>query len=169
MGLVNGPSPRRRNPGMWVARSGTVSAIANGLLLAGYAPLAMSYVDRALKTANEHPDTGFPFVDLQHQGCDAAGAPTGRRSRAGRTDGDGGGEGRGSTHQAGRVVGAAAPRSRRNGANRIWRSVISRKRSAPPGLETSNGCSQMSRPNWPTPIESGATWTRPSARPRGRR
>ena len=39
-----------------------VSAIANGLLLAGYASLAMPYVDRALKTANEHPDTGFPFV-----------------------------------------------------------------------------------------------------------
>ena len=39
-----------------------VSAIANGLLLAGYGSLAMPYVDRALKTANEHPDTGFPFV-----------------------------------------------------------------------------------------------------------
>ena len=39
-----------------------VSAIANGLLLAGYAPLAMTYVDRALRLATEHPDTGFPFV-----------------------------------------------------------------------------------------------------------
>ena len=39
-----------------------MGTIANGLLLAGYAPLAMGYVDRALKFANEHPETGFPFV-----------------------------------------------------------------------------------------------------------
>jgi hypothetical protein len=34
-----------------------MGTIANGLLLAGYAPLAMGYVDRALKFANEHPET----------------------------------------------------------------------------------------------------------------
>src|SRR5262245_41746316 len=39
-----------------------MGTIANGLLLAGYAPLALGYVDRALKFANEHPETGFPFV-----------------------------------------------------------------------------------------------------------
>lgn len=39
-----------------------MGSIANGLLLAGYAPLAMGYVDRALKFAGEHPETGFPFV-----------------------------------------------------------------------------------------------------------
>ncbi|MGH9163061.1 MAG: tetratricopeptide repeat protein, partial [Vicinamibacteraceae bacterium] len=31
-------------------------------LLAGHAPLALEYVDRALKFASEHPETGFPFV-----------------------------------------------------------------------------------------------------------
>jgi CHAT domain-containing protein/tetratricopeptide (TPR) repeat protein len=39
-----------------------MGTIANGLVLAGYAPLAMGYVDRALKFANEHPEAGFPFV-----------------------------------------------------------------------------------------------------------
>jgi len=39
-----------------------MGTIANGLLLAGYAPLALGYVDRALKFANEHPETAFPFV-----------------------------------------------------------------------------------------------------------
>jgi hypothetical protein len=39
-----------------------MGAIANGLLLAGYAPLAMTYVDRALAFSNEHPEVGFPFV-----------------------------------------------------------------------------------------------------------
>lgn len=39
-----------------------MGSIANGLLLAGYAPLAIGYVDRALKFAGEHPETGFPFV-----------------------------------------------------------------------------------------------------------
>lgn len=34
-----------------------LGTIANGLLLAGYAPLAMGYVDRALKFENEHPET----------------------------------------------------------------------------------------------------------------
>ena len=39
-----------------------MGAVANGLLLAGYPPLAMGYVDRALGFANEHPEAGFPFV-----------------------------------------------------------------------------------------------------------
>lgn len=39
-----------------------MGTIANGLLLAGYAPLVIGYVDRALKFASEHPQTGFPFV-----------------------------------------------------------------------------------------------------------
>jgi CHAT domain-containing protein len=39
-----------------------LGTIANGLLLAGYAPLALGYVDRALKFSNEHPEAGFPFV-----------------------------------------------------------------------------------------------------------
>jgi CHAT domain-containing protein len=39
-----------------------MGAVANGLLLAGYAPLAMGYVDRALAFSNEHPEAGFPFV-----------------------------------------------------------------------------------------------------------
>lgn len=39
-----------------------MGAIANGLLLAGYAPLAMGYVDRALKFSSDHPEVGFPFV-----------------------------------------------------------------------------------------------------------
>lgn len=39
-----------------------MGAIANGLLLAGYPPLAMGYVDRALKFSSEHPEAGFPFV-----------------------------------------------------------------------------------------------------------
>ena len=39
-----------------------MGTISNGLLLAGYAPLALGYADRALKFASEHPETGFPFV-----------------------------------------------------------------------------------------------------------
>lgn len=39
-----------------------MGTIANGLLLAGYAPLVLGHVDRALKFAGEHPETGFPFV-----------------------------------------------------------------------------------------------------------
>ena len=39
-----------------------MGAVANGLLLAGYAPLAMGYVDRALVFSNDHPEAGFPFV-----------------------------------------------------------------------------------------------------------
>jgi hypothetical protein len=39
-----------------------MGTIANGLLLAGYATLALGYVNRALILANEHPQTGFPFV-----------------------------------------------------------------------------------------------------------
>ena len=39
-----------------------MGTIANGLLLAGYAPLALGFVDRALKFSNEHPEAGFPFV-----------------------------------------------------------------------------------------------------------
>jgi tetratricopeptide (TPR) repeat protein len=39
-----------------------MGAIANGLYLAGYAPLALGYVDRALKFSSEHPEAGFPFV-----------------------------------------------------------------------------------------------------------
>lgn len=39
-----------------------LSSIANGILLAGYAPVALGFVDRALKLAQEHPETGFPFV-----------------------------------------------------------------------------------------------------------
>ena len=39
-----------------------MGTIANGLVLAGYAPLGMGYVERALKFANEHPEAGFPFV-----------------------------------------------------------------------------------------------------------
>ena len=39
-----------------------MGAIANGLLLAGYPPMAMGYVDRALALAAAHPETGFPFV-----------------------------------------------------------------------------------------------------------
>ena len=39
-----------------------MGTIAKGLRLAGYAPLALGYVDRALKFASEHPETGFPFV-----------------------------------------------------------------------------------------------------------
>lgn len=39
-----------------------MGTIANGLVLAGYAPLAMGYADRALKFANEHPEMGFPYV-----------------------------------------------------------------------------------------------------------
>jgi tetratricopeptide (TPR) repeat protein len=39
-----------------------MGTIAEGLRLAGYAPLALGYVDRALKFASEHPETGFPFV-----------------------------------------------------------------------------------------------------------
>lgn len=39
-----------------------MSTIAEGLRLAGNAPLALGYVDRALAFAQEHPETGFPFV-----------------------------------------------------------------------------------------------------------
>ena len=39
-----------------------MSTIGEGLRLAGYAPLSLGYIDRALKFASEHPDTGFPFV-----------------------------------------------------------------------------------------------------------
>lgn len=39
-----------------------MGAIANGILLAGNPQLAMGYADRALKLADEHPETGFPFV-----------------------------------------------------------------------------------------------------------
>jgi CHAT domain-containing protein len=39
-----------------------MGSVANGLFLAGYAPLAMGYVDRALKFSSEHPEAGFPFV-----------------------------------------------------------------------------------------------------------
>lgn len=39
-----------------------MGTIAEGLRLAGYASLALGYVDRALKLAGEHPETGFPFV-----------------------------------------------------------------------------------------------------------
>ena len=39
-----------------------MGAIANGILLAGNAQLAMDYVDRALKIATDHPETGFPYV-----------------------------------------------------------------------------------------------------------
>jgi tetratricopeptide (TPR) repeat protein len=39
-----------------------MGTIANGLLLAGDAPLALGYVDRTIKFANEHPETGFPFI-----------------------------------------------------------------------------------------------------------
>jgi tetratricopeptide (TPR) repeat protein len=39
-----------------------MGTIAEGLRLAGYAPLALGYVDRALKFASEHSETGFPFV-----------------------------------------------------------------------------------------------------------
>jgi CHAT domain-containing protein/tetratricopeptide (TPR) repeat protein len=38
------------------------SAIANGLLQAGYPQLALTYVERALTLANQHPETGFPYV-----------------------------------------------------------------------------------------------------------
>ena len=39
-----------------------MGTIAEGLRLAGYASLGLGYVDRALKLAGEHPETGFPFV-----------------------------------------------------------------------------------------------------------
>jgi CHAT domain-containing protein len=39
-----------------------MGTIAEGLRLAGYASIALGYVDRALKFAGEHPETGFPFV-----------------------------------------------------------------------------------------------------------
>jgi len=39
-----------------------MGTIAEGLRLAGYASLALGYVDRALRLASEHPETGFPFV-----------------------------------------------------------------------------------------------------------
>ena len=39
-----------------------LSAIANGLLLAGYSQMALGFTDRALAFAAEHPEAGFPFV-----------------------------------------------------------------------------------------------------------
>jgi hypothetical protein len=39
-----------------------MSAIANGLVLAGYSQIALGLTDRALAFASEHPETGFPFV-----------------------------------------------------------------------------------------------------------
>ena len=39
-----------------------MGAIANGVHMAGNPDLAMGYADRALKLAQEHPETGFPFV-----------------------------------------------------------------------------------------------------------
>ncbi len=39
-----------------------LSAIANGLLLAGYTQIALGVTDRALAFATEHPEAGFPFV-----------------------------------------------------------------------------------------------------------
>ncbi|MEQ1870910.1 MAG: CHAT domain-containing protein [Vicinamibacterales bacterium] len=39
-----------------------MSAIANGILLAGYPPIALGFTDRALGLAAAHPETGFPFV-----------------------------------------------------------------------------------------------------------
>jgi tetratricopeptide (TPR) repeat protein len=39
-----------------------MSAIANGLVLAGYSQIALGFTDRALAFATEHPETGFPFV-----------------------------------------------------------------------------------------------------------
>ena len=39
-----------------------LSAIGNGLLLAGYSQMALRFTDRALAFAAEHPETGFPFV-----------------------------------------------------------------------------------------------------------
>jgi tetratricopeptide (TPR) repeat protein len=39
-----------------------LSAIANGLLLAGYAQPALGFPERALAFATQHPETGFPFV-----------------------------------------------------------------------------------------------------------
>ena len=39
-----------------------LSAIANGLLLAGYSQMALGFTDRALAFAAQHPETGFPFV-----------------------------------------------------------------------------------------------------------
>lgn len=39
-----------------------IGTIANGLVLAGYTPLAMGYLDRALKFATDHPEVGFPYV-----------------------------------------------------------------------------------------------------------
>jgi CHAT domain-containing protein len=39
-----------------------LSAIANGLLLAGYSQMALGFTDRALGFAAQHPETGFPFV-----------------------------------------------------------------------------------------------------------
>ncbi len=76
-----------------------MGAIANGLLSAGYPPVAMGYVDRALKFANDHPETGFPFVVYSTKVLDAA-----RAQQAGRggtvREGRHGGSTRGrSTHQ----------------------------------------------------------------------
>ena len=39
-----------------------LSAIGNGLLLAGYSQMALGFTDRALAFAAQHPETGFPFV-----------------------------------------------------------------------------------------------------------
>ena len=59
----NRPIKRRRSPAMFVrGQLPYMGTIAEGLRLAGYAPRALGYVDRALKFASEHPETGFPFV-----------------------------------------------------------------------------------------------------------
>ena len=39
-----------------------LSAIANGLLLAGYSQMALGFTERALAFVAQHPETGFPFV-----------------------------------------------------------------------------------------------------------
>ncbi|HUK34404.1 MAG TPA: hypothetical protein VLV86_10855, partial [Vicinamibacterales bacterium] len=69
MGNTGGATTLVRGALETATRSGDVGgqlrymgAIANGLLLAGYAPLAMTYVDRALAFSNDHPEAGFPFV-----------------------------------------------------------------------------------------------------------
>ena len=39
-----------------------LSAIGNGLLLAGYSQMALGFTDRALAFSAQHPEAGFPFV-----------------------------------------------------------------------------------------------------------
>ena len=46
-----------------------LSAIGNGMLLAGYSQMALGLTERALAFAAQHPETGFPFVAFQHQGA----------------------------------------------------------------------------------------------------